>query len=182
MDRSFYLQQAASGLRMPIGTHLVLHQHEESQEILNNGRRLGRVVEQAARQFRTPLALPLMDLTLEKAALLSAHGIAETETQSYHFLEPPFEERKIVLTPRMASFPTLRRFRTVFWTGRSPLISARLPIPKAPSRAQTIGERCSHSRIATISRCSRTNAMPTSISISRRSAHSLHAARRSKGS
>jgi uroporphyrinogen-III decarboxylase len=103
MERSFYLERAASGQRMPIGTHLVLHQHKKPLEILRDGRRLGGVVEEAARRFRTPLAFPLMDLTLEKAALLTAHGIAETEKESYHFREPLFEERKIVLTPQMAA-------------------------------------------------------------------------------
>ena len=30
MDRKFYLDLAAGGLRMPIGTHLVLHRHAET--------------------------------------------------------------------------------------------------------------------------------------------------------
>jgi uroporphyrinogen-III decarboxylase len=101
MDRNFYLELAASGLRMPIGAHLILHEHPEPHEIVKDGRRLGGVVEQAARRFRTPLAFPLMDLTLEKAALLSAYGIAEAERESYHFSEPTLEQRPIVLTPQM---------------------------------------------------------------------------------
>lgn len=103
MDRGFCLEQAALGLRMPIGTHLILQEHKEATEIVTNGRKLGGVVEEAARRFRTPLAVPLMDLTLEKAALLNAHDIAETQRESYHFREPPFEQRKILLTPRMAA-------------------------------------------------------------------------------
>lgn len=101
MVRDIYLKWAASGLRMPIGTHLVLHQHKEPVEIMNDGRRLGGVVQEAARRFRTPLAMPLMDLTLEKSALLAACGIGETETESFHFQEPPPEKKSLALTPRM---------------------------------------------------------------------------------
>ena len=101
MDRDIYLKWAASGLRMPIGTHLVLHEHTDPDAILNDGRRLGGVVEEAARRFRTPLAVPLMDLTLEKAAVLHAYGIAAKEGESFHFREPPPEKRNVALTPRM---------------------------------------------------------------------------------
>lgn len=88
MVREFYLGLAASGLRMPIGTDLVLHGHENHADILQDGRRLGRGVEQAARRSRTPLAVPLMDLTLEKDAILAACNISGAEV-SFHFTEPP---------------------------------------------------------------------------------------------
>jgi uroporphyrinogen-III decarboxylase len=101
MDRGLYLKWAASDLRMPIGTHLVLHEHADAQTIINDGRRLGVVVEEAARRFRTPLAVPLMDLTLEKAALLEAHRIGEAEGESFHFQEPPRDKKIVALTPRM---------------------------------------------------------------------------------
>jgi uroporphyrinogen-III decarboxylase len=103
MDRAYYLDLAASGLRMPIGTHLVLHQHKNHGEITGDGRCLGAVVEEAARRFCTPLAVPLMDLTLEKTALLAAYGITETESESHHFQEPPTEEITPALTPRMTA-------------------------------------------------------------------------------
>jgi hypothetical protein len=45
MDRQFYLNLAASGLSMPIGTHLVLHEHSDPGAIVQDGRRLGREVE-----------------------------------------------------------------------------------------------------------------------------------------
>ncbi|HXR48697.1 MAG TPA: hypothetical protein VN784_14780 [Candidatus Limnocylindrales bacterium] len=75
MNRQFYLDLAASGLRMPIGAHLVLHEHPDPEAIARGGQRLGRVVEGAARRFRAPLALPLMDLKLEKEVLLLARGV-----------------------------------------------------------------------------------------------------------
>lgn len=89
MNRQFYLDLAAAGLRMPIGTHLVLHEHADHQAIVQDGERLGRVVEEAARRFRTPLAFPLMDLKLEKEALLSVRGVAPAAVDSYHFSELP---------------------------------------------------------------------------------------------
>jgi uroporphyrinogen-III decarboxylase len=101
MDRQFYLDLATAALRMPIGTHLLLHEESEPEAILHDGARLGVIVEKAARRFRTPLAVPLMDLTLEKAALLAAYDIAESESEAYHFSEAPSESLQIALTRRM---------------------------------------------------------------------------------
>lgn len=72
MQRSFYLDLAACGHRAPIGTHLVLHTRKDADSILLDGLALGGVVAETAERFHTPLAVPLMDLTLEKAALLGA--------------------------------------------------------------------------------------------------------------
>ncbi len=79
MDRQFYLGLAESGLRMPIGTHLVLHEHADPEVIVRDGQRLGKVVEEAALRFHCPLGLPLMNLKLEKEALLLARGVAPTQ-------------------------------------------------------------------------------------------------------
>ncbi len=86
---------------MPIGTHLVLHDHADTEAILVDGKRLGEVVAAAAVRFDTPLALPLMDLTLEKTALLAACGVEEVAGESYHFSEPPAAGADVVLTTRM---------------------------------------------------------------------------------
>ena len=101
MDRQYYLDLAASGLKMPIGTHLVLHEHADHEVIPNEGRRLGGVIEESARRFRCPLALPLMDLKLEKEALLLSRGIAPAEIDTYHFAETPEVDRDIPLTRKM---------------------------------------------------------------------------------
>lgn len=101
MDRKFYLDLAASGLRMPIGTHLVLHQHTDPEAILHDGRRLGEVLVETANRFSTPLAVPLMDLTLEKEALLLSMGVPAADISQYHFAEPPVVTKPIALTPRM---------------------------------------------------------------------------------
>ncbi len=73
---------------MPIGTDLVLHEQPDPEAVVLDGRRLGQVMEQAARRYRTPLAIPLMDLRLEKADLLAAFGIPAAEVDTFHFSEP----------------------------------------------------------------------------------------------
>lgn len=88
MDRKFYLDLAARGLRMPIGTDLVMHEESEPEKVRNHGGALARVIERAARRWGTPLAVPLMDLRLEKIDLLALAGIAESEAERYHFSSP----------------------------------------------------------------------------------------------
>jgi hypothetical protein len=92
MNRRFYLDLAAQGLRMPIGADLVLHEEPAPAEILLDAERLGMVVERAARRYRTPLAFPLMDLRLEKADLLDFAGVPESEVELFHFGAPPPED------------------------------------------------------------------------------------------
>lgn len=85
MERKFYTDLAASGLRMPVGTDLVLHCTGDRDAILLSGERLGKVVVDAAQQYRTPLAFPLMDLTVEKEALLGSIGVSGADAPKYHF-------------------------------------------------------------------------------------------------
>jgi len=101
MNREYYLGLAADGLKMPIGTHLVLHEHADHEVIPDDGRRLGGVIAESARRFRCPMALPLMDLKLEKEALLRARGVEEGRIDSYHFDEVPEDDRDVPLTRRM---------------------------------------------------------------------------------
>lgn len=101
MERKFYLDLAASGHRMPIGTHLVLHQYTDPVAILLDGRRLGEVLVETAERFKTPMAVPLMDLTLEKEALLLAMGVPTEKISQYHLAELPIAPNAIPLTPRM---------------------------------------------------------------------------------
>jgi uroporphyrinogen-III decarboxylase len=103
VERQYYLDLAAAGLRMPIGTHLVLHEHPDAREIVRDGERLGQVIEEAARRFDVPLALPLMDLTLEKEALLLACGIAPDRIDTFRFETPPASGARIELTQGMVA-------------------------------------------------------------------------------
>jgi uroporphyrinogen-III decarboxylase len=102
-SHTLLLKLAAEGHRAPIGTHLVLHQHEDHKEIVNNGIRLGDVIVETAERFSTPLALPLMDLTLEKEALLTAIGVPSHEVEQFHFTDQPPAEVAFVPTSRMDS-------------------------------------------------------------------------------
>jgi hypothetical protein len=75
MKRDYYLDLAARGLRMPIGTDLVLKEKANHDERLINGKLLGEVYVEAAKRFNTPLAFPLMDLTIEKEWLVKLLGL-----------------------------------------------------------------------------------------------------------
>jgi len=91
VKREFYIDLARRGLRMPIGTDLVLHEHADAGTIRNDGKRLGEVIVDAARRYRTPLAVPLMDLTREKSALLEMLGVPVTDAE-YHLTGLPTPE------------------------------------------------------------------------------------------
>jgi len=82
---------AARGLRSPIGTDLVLHERPDPESVRLDGRRLADVVHEAAKRYRTPLALPLMDLRLEKADLVQRLRPEVAEVDTFHFESPPTE-------------------------------------------------------------------------------------------
>jgi uroporphyrinogen-III decarboxylase len=102
MDRKYYVNLAASGLRMPIGADLVLHSEPDPAAVLKDGAELGRVVEKTARLFGTPLAVPLMDLQLEKATLLHGLDIPVDNVATFHFEEPPTDAQMTTLRRRIS--------------------------------------------------------------------------------
>ncbi len=73
---------------MPIGADLVLHEEPDPESVRNDGPALGRIVERTARRWNTPLAIPLMDLRLEKADLLARTGVSAQDADAYHFTAP----------------------------------------------------------------------------------------------
>jgi len=77
---------------MPIGADLVLHELPDPEAVKHDGLTLGRVIEATARRFGTPLAIPLMDLTLEKADLLRRLGIAAGSLEEFRFAAAPSED------------------------------------------------------------------------------------------
>jgi len=89
MDRTFYLNLAATGKRLPVATHLVLHEKKDPEAILLDGVRLSQVMVETARRFDSPLALPIMDLTLEKQIMLQTLGVADADIPTYHFSAKP---------------------------------------------------------------------------------------------
>lgn len=132
MKRSVYLDLAASGLTMPIGTDLVLHERPAPEAVTHDGEALGRVVVEAARRYGTPLAMPLMDLRIEKAAMLRALGVAEDDIDSWHFDAVPddavFEriERGLSFTNHARPRANLRAIE--YAAGRGDLIPAGMAI------------------------------------------------------
>ena len=89
MAHNLFVSLAQQGLRMPIGADLVLHETPDPEGCKYDAARLGEVVASAARRYHTPLAFPLMDLTLEKADLLSHLGVPVADVDLFHFDKPP---------------------------------------------------------------------------------------------
>ncbi len=89
MEPDYYLRLAAAGLRMPIGTDLLLHEQPDAEAVMRDGARLGEVMRLAAERYHTPIAMPLMDLRIDKADLLSHLAIPESQVDSFHFTAAP---------------------------------------------------------------------------------------------
>lgn len=103
MKREFYLELAKQGLCFPIGADLVLREHADHEEILRDGARLGQVIAEAANRFRTPFAMPVMDLMLEKALMVRAlGGVAEADIAAWHFSGPITEEQAATIRKNIA--------------------------------------------------------------------------------
>lgn len=85
MDRQFYMGLANTGTAVPIAAHLVLHERDHPEQVLLDGRCLGEVVIETARRIETPLAIPLMDLEVEKRVLLECLGVPPEEMDRFHF-------------------------------------------------------------------------------------------------
>jgi len=112
MDRKFYLELAKNGVAMPIGADLTLKEKADHEERLFDGARLGDVIIETAARYKTPLAFPLMDLTVEKEWLMKILGVPEEEISTKHFETCPsdaefskvmeaVESAKAPPTPRM---------------------------------------------------------------------------------
>ena len=104
MDRQFYIDLAHGGLRMPIGTDLVLSEKPDHAQIVLDGARLGSVIAESAARWRTPLAVGLMDLTLEKTAMLEALGLGDADPLTHHFTSPPPADAVEKITAPTARF------------------------------------------------------------------------------
>jgi len=105
MDRNFYLELGRRGLRMPIGAHLVLKEKPNHHECLVDGYKLGEVVVETARRFNTPLALPLMDLTIEKHDMLTMIGIPPSKADTFHFSACPTAAQLADLDAHLSDAP-----------------------------------------------------------------------------
>jgi hypothetical protein len=97
VDRGLFPSLARRGLRFPIATDLALHEHPDPEHARRDPVALGRIVALSAQRWQCPLAIPLMDLRLEKADLLNALGVPEEQAEAFHFNERP----PATLPPRM---------------------------------------------------------------------------------
>jgi hypothetical protein len=73
---------------MPIGADLILNEEPDPESVRNNGEALGRVIRKTAARWKTQLAVPLMDLRLEKADLLARIGVSQKDAETFHFTAP----------------------------------------------------------------------------------------------
>ena len=80
-----------------MATDLVLNENADPEATRRDGHRLGQVVERNARRWGSPLGLPLMDLRLDKADLLSRLGIGEDEADRFHFSAPMDQQTRDTL-------------------------------------------------------------------------------------
>lgn len=107
MSADLFLDLAEKGHCVPIGPHLVLQEREDPKAIALDGARLGEVIAETAARFDTPLAIPLMDLAIEKEAMLGAMGVSPEQIETFHFDEAPSQEvgemREVPATPRMTA-------------------------------------------------------------------------------
>lgn len=101
MNRDFYLELAGKGARTPIGTDLVLHEKPDHEVIRHDGRRLADVVAESAARYHSPLAIPVMDLTLEKEALLTSLGVPAHGIHTWHVKGKAVGNPAPVLGPKM---------------------------------------------------------------------------------
>ena len=93
MSREFFLDLAKKGATLPIGADLVLHEKADVQAVMRDGTRFGEVIAEAAVRYHSPLAVPIMDLMLEKALMLRCLDIPESEIPTWHFHECPTPEQ-----------------------------------------------------------------------------------------
>ncbi|MBL8228337.1 MAG: hypothetical protein JNL98_07670 [Bryobacterales bacterium] len=89
MTSDFWLDLARHGLRFPIATDLALHADPDPQGARMDARRLATVLTKAAARYDLPVALPLMDLRLDKAALLAPFGVSAEDSETFHFTSVP---------------------------------------------------------------------------------------------
>ena len=127
MNADYYIKLARAGLRMPIGADLVLREQPDSEAVLEDGRRLGRVIEQTARRFRTPLALSLMDLTLQKAEMLRLLDIG-TPADEFHFDGCPTDVQLQTLRRRINDPPGRRMLAALDAIAHVAKISDLVPV------------------------------------------------------
>jgi hypothetical protein len=109
----YFRALAARGLRTPIGTDLVLHERPDPEAVRLDGNRLAGAVGEAAERYGTPLAIPLMDLRLEKADLVHLLRPEVVEPDIFH-LDAPLGGADVERVRASENAPFLRGHRAHF--------------------------------------------------------------------
>lgn len=109
MAREFWLNLARSGARFPIGTDLVLHEKEDAEAIRMSGSALGQVIAEAAARWKIPVAMPLMDLRLEKADLAAAFGLDFEQAETWKLETAPEASTIARVADPIRAFPAENR-------------------------------------------------------------------------
>ncbi len=112
MSRQLCLDLARSGMAMPIGTDLLLHEQPDAQAVLLDGDRLGKLTAQAAARYGTMLAVPLMDLRIEKEAIGMALGMAQADIETMMISQPLSNEQITAADRYLVENPTPRMWAT----------------------------------------------------------------------
>lgn len=92
MQRDYYLNLAKEHKRMIFGVDLILKEKKNHNEIVLNGDKLGEVVIEATKRFNMQMALPWMDLDVEKQELLELLGLDLAALDGFHFDETNISE------------------------------------------------------------------------------------------
>lgn len=85
MNRDYFIDMTRQDVRVPIGVDMILHKYPDVDAILDSGERMGKVLVEAAAFYHSPMAMPHMDLMLEKDHLLALMGVPASERPSFHF-------------------------------------------------------------------------------------------------
>ncbi len=70
---------------MAFGADLVIKSKENHDQILKDGKELGKCIIEATEKYSAPLALPYMDLKIEKEDMLNLLEIPPKEIEKFHF-------------------------------------------------------------------------------------------------
>jgi len=74
---------------MPLATGFLLAEQANATVIVKDGELLGQIIVDSVERFHTPLALPPMDLNLEKFALCRQLGLEEKKWERFQFITKP---------------------------------------------------------------------------------------------
>jgi len=74
---------------MPLATGFILAEDPDPEEIRRSGLKLADLMQESCQRFETPLAVPIMDLSLEKHALCALLGINKEQEARFHFETKP---------------------------------------------------------------------------------------------